>query len=109
MQAIKYSIVKYPSFETVEDKRITPESAPQEFVDLLRLFSDRRPRLLDGECVKSSCLSCILYSDEPARLSRDCFSVDVARNGVVSVFCQYTTTHKDGDRLHDYLLTTYPD
>ena len=107
MQSIKYSVVKYPSFETVEDKRLTAESTPQEFTDLLRLFSDRRPRLLDSEYVKAACLSGIPYSDEPARLSRDCFSVDVSRIGDISVFCQYTTVHPDGDRLHTYLLTTY--
>ena len=107
MQAIKYTIEKYPSFETVEDKRLTVENTPQEFVDLLRLFSDRRPHLLDGEHVKAACLSCVPYSDSPARLSRDCFSVDVSRVGDISVFCQYTTIHPDGDRLHTYLLTTY--
>lgn len=107
MQAIKYSIEKYPSFETVEDKRLTVESTPKEFIDLLRLFSDRRPHLLDGEHVKTECLSCVRDSDKPARLSRDCFSVDVSRIGDISVFCQYTTTHPDGDRLHTYLLTTY--
>lgn len=107
MQTIKYSIEKYPSLETVEDKRLTAESAPQEFVNLLRLFSDRRPHLLNGEHVKMECLSCIQYSDEPERLSRDCFSVEVSRIGDISVFCQYTTSHPDGDRLHTYLLTTY--
>lgn len=107
MQAIKYNIEKYPGFETVEDKRYTPESAPQEFADLLRLFSDRRPHLLDGEQVKAACLSCVPYSDKPARLSRDCFTVDVSRIGDISVFCQYTTTHPDGDRLHTYLLSSY--
>lgn len=109
MQAIKYMIEKYPGFETVEDKRLTSESAPQEFADMLRLFSDRRPHLLDGEQVKAACLSCIPNSDNPARLSRDCFSVDVSRIGDISVFCQYTTTHPDGDRLHTYLLSTYSD
>lgn len=109
MQAIKYSVVKYSGFETVEDKRFTTETTPKEFTDLLRIFSDRRPRLLDGERVKTECLSCIPDSDKPARLSRDCFFVDVSRSGVVSVFCQYTTTCKDDVRLHDYLLTTYPD
>ena len=107
MQAIKYSIEKYPTLETLEDKRYTSESASQEFVDLLRLFSDRRPHLLDGEQVKEACLSCVPYSDHPARLSRDCFSVYVSRVGDVSVFCQYTATHPDGERLHTYLLTTY--
>lgn len=109
MQAIKYTIEKYPSFETVEDKRLTAESAPQEFVNLLRLFSDRRPHLLDGEQVKAKCLSCIPNSDKPARLSRECFSVYVSRIGDISVFCQYTTTHPDGDRIHTYLLSTYVD
>lgn len=107
MQAIKYMIEKYPTFETLEDKRITLESDPQDFADLIRIFSDRRPHLLDGEQVKSSCLSCIPNTDKPARLSRDCFSVDVSRIGDISVFCQYTTTHPDGDRMHTYLLTTY--
>lgn len=73
MQAIKYTIEKYPSFETVEDKRLTVESTPQEFADLLRLFSDRRPHLLDGEQVKSAYMSAIPYSGSPSRLSRDCF------------------------------------
>lgn len=109
MQAIKYTIEKYPSFETVEDKRLTVESTPQEFADLLRLFSDRRPHLLDGEQVKSAYMSAIPYSGSPSRLSRDCFSVDVSRVGDISVFCQYTTTHPDGDRLHTYLLSTYSD
>lgn len=109
MQAIKYMIEKYPGFETVEDKRLTIESAPQEFIDMLRLFSDRRPHLLDGEQVKAKCLSRIPNSYEHARLSRDCFSVYVCRNGDISVFCQYTTTHPDGDRLHTYLLSTYVD
>lgn len=108
MQAIKYMIEKYPTFETVEDKRLTAESAPKEFADMLRLFSDRCPHLLDGEQVKAACLSCIPNSDN-ARLSRDCFSVDVSRIGDISVFCQYTTTHQDGDRLHTYLLSTYSD
>lgn len=107
MQAIKYTIEKYPGFETLEDKRLTVEITPQEFADRLRIFSDRRPHLLDGEQVKASCLSCVPYSDSPARLSRDCFSVDVSRVGDISVFCQYTTTHPDGDRIHTYLLTTY--
>lgn len=107
MQAIKYTIEKYPSFETVEDKRLTAESTPQEFCDLLRLFSDRRPHLLDGEQVKTTYLSRIPYGDEHARLSRDCFSADVSRVGDISVFCQYTVTHPDGSRLHTYLLTTY--
>lgn len=109
MQAIRYSIVNYSDFETVEENRFTTERAPQEFADLLRVFSDRRPHLLDGEQVKAACLACIPDSDKPARLSSVCFSVDVSRIGVVTVFCQYTTTTKDGDRLHDYLLTTYPD
>lgn len=109
MQSIKCMIEKHPGFETVEDKRLTTESAPQEFADMLCLFSERRPHLLDGEQVKAKCLSCIPNSDEPALLSRDCFSVDVYRNGDISVFCQYTTTHPDGDRLHTYLLTTYVD
>ena len=107
MQSIKYMIEKYPTFETVEDKRLTAKSDHQEFADLLRLFSARCPHLLDGEHVKSACLSRIPNSDKPARLSRDCFSVDVSRVGDISVFCQYTTTHPDGDRLHTYLLTTY--
>lgn len=109
MQSIKYIIEKYPSFETVEDKRLTAESVPQEFADMLRLFSDRRPHLLDGEQVKAACLLGIPNSDNPARLSPDCFSVDVSRIGDISVFCQYTTTHPDGDRLHTYLLSTYSD
>lgn len=109
MQAIKYYIEKYPGFETVEDKRYTAESTPQEFAELIRLFSDRRPHLLPGEQLKAACMSCVPYSDSPARLSRDCFSVDVSRVGDVSVFCQYTTTHPDGDRLHTYLLSTYAD
>lgn len=107
MQSIKYTIEKCPSFETVEDKRITLENSPQDFIDLLRLFSDRRPRLLDGEQVKAECLSRIQNSGGPARLSRDCFSADVYRNGDISVFCQYATSHPDGDRLHTYLLTSY--
>lgn len=109
MQAIRYSIVNYSGFGTVEENRFTAERTPQEFADLLRVFSDRRPHLLDGEQVKAACLSGVQGSYKPARLSRDCFSVDVSRIGIVSVFCQYTTTHKDGDRLHDYLLTAYPD
>lgn len=109
MQAIKYTIEKYPGFETVEDKRLTAESTPQEFADLLRLFSDRRPHLLDGEQVKPAYMSVIPYIDSPSRLSRDCFSVDVSRVGDISVFCQYATTHPDGDRLHTYLLSTYSD
>jgi hypothetical protein len=107
MQSIKYTVEKYPGFETVEDKRYTSESDPKEFVNLLRLFSDRHPHLLDGEQVKVKCLSCIPNSDKPARLSRDCFSVEVSKNGDVSVFCAYSTTHPDGDRLHTYLLTSY--
>lgn len=107
MQAIKFTIEKYSGFETVQDKRYTIESAPQEFAELLRLFSDRRPHLLDGEQVKAACLSCVPGIDSPARLSRDCFSVDVSRTGDISVYCQYTTTHPDGDRLHSYLFTTY--
>lgn len=109
MQAIKYTIEKYPGFETVEDKRLTIESAPQEFADMLRLFSDRRPHLLDGEQVKAECLSCIPNSDKSARLSHECFSVSVSRIGDISVFCQYKTTHPDGDRFHTYLLATYVD
>ena len=109
MQAIKYTIENHPSFETVEDKRLTSESDPQEFADLLRLFSEHRPHLLDGEQVKAAYLSRITSSEKPARLSRDCFSVDVYRNGDISVFCQYTTVHTDGERLHTYLLTTYVD
>lgn len=107
MQSIKYTIENYPGFGTVEDKRYTSESDPEEFANLLRLFSDRRPHLLDGERVKSACLSCIPNSNKPARLSRDCFSVEVRKNGDVSVFCSYTTTHPDGGRLHTYLLTSY--
>lgn len=107
MQAIKYMIEKYPTFETLEDKRITIESGTQEFADLLRIFSDRSPHLLDGEQVKPACLSGITNSGKTPRLSRDCFSVDVSRIGDISAFCQYTTTHKDGDRMHTYLLTTY--
>lgn len=107
MQAIKYSIVTYSGFETVYDKRVTTVNAPQEFADLLRIFSDRRPHLLDGEQVKAECMSCVPYSDHTDRLSRDCFSVDVSRVGDVSVFCQYTATHPDGERLHTYLLSTY--
>lgn len=107
MQAIKYSVEKLAHFETVEDKRYTTESAPQEFADLLRIFSDRRPHLLDGEQVNAACISPRPFSNNPARLSRDCFTVDVSRDGSISVFCQYTTTHPDGDRLHTYLLTSY--
>ena len=107
MQAIKYSIEKLAHFETVEDKRCTTESAPQEFADLLRIFSDRRPHLLDGEQVKAAHLSPYPFSNNPARLSRDCFTVDVSSVGDISVFCQYTVTHPDGERLHTYLLTTY--
>lgn len=109
MQSIKYTIENYPSFETVEDKRLTVESDPQEFIDLIRLFSDHRPHLLEGEQVKAACLSRIPNSGKPAKLSRDCFSVEVYRNGDISVFCQYTTTHSDGDRLHTYLLSSYVD
>lgn len=109
MKVIKCMIEKYPGFETVEDKRLTVESAPQEFADMLRLFSDHRPHLLDGELVKARYLSRTPDSDEPARLSRDCFSVDVYSNGDIFVFCQYTTTHPNGEMLHTYLLTTYVD
>lgn len=107
MQTIKYAIEKYPGFETVEDKRFKAESDPKEFADLLRIFSDRRPHLLDGEQVKAAFLSCVPYSDSPVSLSRDCFSVDVSPVGDISVVCQYTTTHPDGERLHTYLLSTY--
>lgn len=109
MQAIRYSIVTYPDFEIVDEKRITTENEPQEFADLIHIFSDRRPHILDDEQVKSECMPCNDYSDRPDRLSRDCFTVDVSRTGVVSVFCQYATDTKYGVRLHDYLLTTYPD
>lgn len=107
MQAIKYTIEKLAHFETIEDKRYTTESAPQEFAALLRIFSDRRPHILDGEQVKVACISPYPFSNNPARLSRDCFTVDVSSVGDISVFCQYTTTHPDGDRLHTYLLTSY--
>ena len=107
MQAIKYLIEKYPSFETVEDKRITNESDPQEFSDLLRVFSGRHPHLLDGEQVAPQCMTSFTDSSSNGRLSRDCFSVDVNSGGDVSVFCQYKTTHQDGERMHTYLLSTY--
>lgn len=107
MQAIKYTIEKRVNFETVEDKRFTTDSAPQEFAEMIRIFSDRRPHLLDGEQVKAACISPYPFSNNPARLSRDCFTVDVSSVGDISVFCQYTTSHPDGDRLHTYLLTSY--
>lgn len=107
MQSIKYNIEKLPHFETVEDKRFTSVLDPKEFYAMLRVFSDRRPHLLDGERMKSACISPRPCSSDPARISRDCYTVDVNRDGDISIFCQYATTHPDGDRIHTYLLTTY--
>lgn len=107
MQAIKYTIEKLANFETIEDKRFSSESAPHEFADLLRLFSGRRPHLLDGEQPKAAYTEPYPFSNNSTRLSRECFSVDVSSVGDISIFCQYVTTHPDGDRLHTYLLSTY--
>jgi hypothetical protein len=107
MQSIKYNIEKLPNFETVEDKRFTNETAPQEFAALFSIFSDRQPHLLNLETVDPANLSSAQGRLNPFKLSRACFSVDVCQDGTIRVYCQYETVHPDGKRLHTYLLTNY--
>ena len=77
------------------------DSDGEKFVDLLAIFSEKKPRLFPGEKLRDNCRNTF----HPERLSNDCFTFTVSPlYARVDVYCQYRVDAPTGTRLYSVLL-----